>query len=334
MQNGAPIRDHYDVFISYRHATGFYMAEVIYTRLVYTGYSVFMDKTMDSGRFEEKIHDAIQKSKNFVLVLFPGDLDRFDDPSDWLRKETEWALSVSDLNIIPVMCDGFEWPTEASSESLQKLKRNNGIPMHRDYSLDQDLDKLCDRFLKNTNPTRHAADTDDFFESNLAPQKGLRPTHVDMAFHAGAAWLFSGKKKDILDGILAAGIPTRILINTAEAAESIARHMRDADAPYLSFEQAHVYWRRRMEKYEGLLEVRACEIPLIHVYHKIGFLRDEKQTSFAKIHIKYYAYNNIRLDRAFEHELTSFSEYFSIYNDEFEFLWNQSRPIADGKKGQ
>lgn len=35
--------DNYDAFISYRHDTGFYMAQVIFDKLVQNGYSVFMD---------------------------------------------------------------------------------------------------------------------------------------------------------------------------------------------------------------------------------------------------------------------------------------------------
>lgn len=36
--------DNYDTFISYRHDTGFYMAQVIFDKLVQNGYSVFMCK--------------------------------------------------------------------------------------------------------------------------------------------------------------------------------------------------------------------------------------------------------------------------------------------------
>lgn len=35
--------DNYDAFISYRHDTGFYMAQVIFDKLIQNGYSVFMD---------------------------------------------------------------------------------------------------------------------------------------------------------------------------------------------------------------------------------------------------------------------------------------------------
>ena len=34
--------DNYDAFISYKHQTGFYMAQVIYDKLVQNGYSVYV----------------------------------------------------------------------------------------------------------------------------------------------------------------------------------------------------------------------------------------------------------------------------------------------------
>ena len=136
----------FDVFISYRHDTGFYMTQLIFTRLIANGYSVFMDKTMDSGKYEEKIHSAIQHSRNFIVVLFPGDLEECKAPDSWLNREASWALECGSINIVPVMCDGFEWPraADALSDTMNQVKRNNGILVHKDYSLDTDLDNLCE----------------------------------------------------------------------------------------------------------------------------------------------------------------------------------------------
>ena len=38
--------DNFDAFISYKHQSGFYMAQVIYDKLVQNGYTVFMDKRL------------------------------------------------------------------------------------------------------------------------------------------------------------------------------------------------------------------------------------------------------------------------------------------------
>lgn len=53
--------DNYDAFISYKHQSGFYMAQVIYDKLVQNGYAVFMDKRLERGEFENQIKAAIEK---------------------------------------------------------------------------------------------------------------------------------------------------------------------------------------------------------------------------------------------------------------------------------
>lgn len=322
--------DGYDVFISYRHSSGFYMAELIYSRLIYDGYSVFMDKTMDSGKVEELIKEAIQKSKNFVMVLFPGDLKRCSRKDDWLVKELSWASKVPDINIVPVTCEDFDWKGRSLRGSMKLLKENNAVVMHKDYSLDRDLDKLCDKFLINTDPVRPMVTTEDFFEHNLSgnDRKNIDVVRVDMAFHAGAAWLQAGKKKNILKKILDKNIKLRILINTPEAAENIAKHMRDETAEYVPFDSAKKRWLMWMKDYPQLLEVRECPISLIHVYHNILFYDLEKEKEYGKTHVKYYAYDNKLLDDAFEHELSSYSKYYEIYGKEFEFLWSNSQPLT------
>ena len=135
------------------------------------------------------------------------------------------------------------------------------------------------------------------------------------------------KQKDILDEILERKIPTRILINTPEAAESIAKHMRDEDAIYVTFEQAADRWKRFAEKHPDVLQVRVSSIPLLRVYHNIKFNEDQVNNTYDRMHIKYYIFQNMNLDNSYEHELSSFSKYYKLYQNEFEFLWNSSSPI-------
>ncbi len=320
----------FDAFISYRHETGFYMAQILYSDLIAKGYTVFMDKTMDSGRFEEKIRDAISRCSNFIVVLFPGDLEACQSEHSWLSKEAGWAIEYGVSNIVPVMCDGFEWPKtdESICESMKIVMKNNGPLIHKDYSLDRDLDSLCDVFLKNTNPSKPRITATEFFQHNLKQRNGYTVTGVDMAFHAGSPWLTPGEKNDMLVQSLKAGIPWRVLVNTVDAAESIGQHMRDETALYIPFANVRAQWKKMAELYPDVLEVRECPIPLIHVHHSVKFVNDVTQNPFGELHIKYYAYHNTRLDNAFEHTVSSYSKYYSIYYEEFEFLWNKSNPLT------
>ncbi len=322
-------RQDYDVFISYRHTTGFYMSQIVYTKLISNGYTVFMDKTMNSGKYEEKIHSAINNCRNFIVVLFPDDLEDLKNDESWLNKEAAWALENGGLNIIPVMCDGFEWPRSSGelSDVMNTVKKNNGILIHKDYSLDSDLDNLCDNFLKNVTPTKPRITAIEFFRHNLESRSDLTVSRVDVAFHGGSPWLMPGEKNELLVGSLKKGIPWRVMINTVDAAESIGQHMRDETALYVPFTTIHAQWKKLQTLYPDCLEVRACPIPLIHVHHSVHFVNDTNEHQYGEQHIKYYAYNNTRLDNAFEHRVSSYSKYYSIYSDEFEFLWAQSQKL-------
>lgn len=337
MQENRPIEQNFDAFISYKHSTGFYMAQVIYDKLVQNGYSVFMDKRLERGEFESQIKDALERSRNFIMVLFQGDLDKCDKEDDWLRKEANWAVSTPGINLIPVFCEGFDTKNIKTQlpDSIKEVLKKQSVIMHKDYSLDKDLDELCDKFLENTNPVKPMINTEEFFKNNLHNKEHLQIKSIDMAFHAGAAWLRAGTKKDILDEIIQRKIKLRVLINTPEAAESIAKHMRDEMALYFPFEQVQKVWGNFASKHVEHLEVRVCPIPLIHVYHNIKVevkkreddQKNIRENTHDRMHVKYYVYNNTNLDKSFEHELSSFSKYYDIYQKEFEFLWNASTPI-------
>ena len=82
-----------------------------------------------------------------------------------------------------------------------------------------------------------------------------------------------------------------------------------------------------MEKYRGIIEVRECDIPLIHIHHGVLTENLHKGDRAGKVYIKYYAYNNTKLDNAFCHEISSYSPYYDVYRSEFEFLWVKSKAI-------
>ncbi len=321
--------DNYDAFISYRHESGFYMAQVIYDKLILNGYSVFMDKRLKRGEFEPQIKAALEKSRNFILILFPGDLDTCNKEGDWIRKECEWAANTPNMNYIPILCDKFNKDSVKIElpPAVSKVLRSHGIEMHKDPALETDLDKLCDTALVNTNPVRPLITTMDFFNKNLNNPSNPPIKGIDMAFHGGGAWRRAGEQKKILDDILKRKIPTRILINTPEAAKSIAQYMHDGSADYFTFEHLNESWKKFAKEHHRFLEVRACPIPLLRVYHNIRFKYKKNSDAYDRIHIKYYAYQNMNLEKSFEHELSSFSKYYEIYQNEFEFLWKSSTPL-------
>src|SRR3979411_530807 len=90
------------VCISYRRDTASMEAALLNEKLTSTGLDVFYDhKSLDAGRFDQKILTQILARPYFVLILTPGTLDRCVHPTDWVRKEIEQAVAA-DRIIIPV----------------------------------------------------------------------------------------------------------------------------------------------------------------------------------------------------------------------------------------
>lgn len=135
----------YDVFISYRRDGGFEMARLLYDHLKNRGMNVFLDfEELSSGHFDAKIYAAIENSKNFVAVLFPGVFQDRPKENDWLRLEIEHALQLqSKLNIIPVLFHGVNLENELPS-SVADLQLHNGVDISEAY-FEASMEKLCQR---------------------------------------------------------------------------------------------------------------------------------------------------------------------------------------------
>lgn len=108
-----------DVFISYRREGGTEMAHLLHHRLENDGYAVFMDRQLESGRYDEPLYKRIEECTDFLLVVSPKCFDECTDPKDWVRREIKHAL-LHEKNIIPVCMSGCTIP-EDIPESVQEI---------------------------------------------------------------------------------------------------------------------------------------------------------------------------------------------------------------------
>ena len=98
------------VFISYRRDGGDAIASLVSNKLKAQGYTVFYDyDSLGGGCFDERIFDAIEHCRDFVLILSPHSLDRCVNGDDWVRSEIRSALRHQ-KNIVPVMLPDFTFP--------------------------------------------------------------------------------------------------------------------------------------------------------------------------------------------------------------------------------
>ncbi|MBX3066204.1 MAG: toll/interleukin-1 receptor domain-containing protein [Anaerolineae bacterium] len=121
------------VFISYRRAYYWAIADVIREHLVRVGADVFLDRdSIYEGRFEQIIRKAIEEREFFLLLLGPKTFE-----SEWVRKEVQIALTAN-KRIIPVLVDGFNIasdPLPAGMETLRELNAINMSPEYRDEAI-------------------------------------------------------------------------------------------------------------------------------------------------------------------------------------------------------
>ena len=124
----------FDVFISYRHDGGEYLALLVYQYLTKRGKKVFWDReSLKSGSYEQQIHKVIPECKNVVLILSEHCVERLNKEDDWVKKELLCAYEKEkDVLLIPM--ENVKIPNkkelEHLPEGLQKLADYHAISVN------------------------------------------------------------------------------------------------------------------------------------------------------------------------------------------------------------
>lgn len=122
----------YDLFISYRREGGDATALFLREKLTQRGLRVFLDIIdLHKGYFDEALLGCIADSRNFLVILSPGALDRCVNQTDWLRQEIAHAIKTH-RNIIPVITRGFNFPAELPAD-IATLPRHQGVEYSHMY---------------------------------------------------------------------------------------------------------------------------------------------------------------------------------------------------------
>lgn len=318
----------YDAFISYHRGTDYSTAQLISDRLEDYGLKSFVDvHESKPGVFSETIVKAIENSPNMIVIMSEDSLEKCKHPEDWVRKEIEIALE-KDKNIIPVFFHSFEWPIDWDPEypeSIRGLSHMEGVPLYPNY-LDIGVDNLT-KLLKEVDLKEKAdritnLSSYDYFRIYTENVDEIK--EVQMAFHAGQNW-FSEPKISLLEKFLENNIKVKVLINAPEAAEIVGKHMRRPMVHMIPFAECVKIWNENAAHYPELLEVRVCNIPLLHIFQTVKNIDPKKDT----MRINYYIYKNSDLSRSTAILLSKASPYFDLYQNEFDYLWNNSENIKE-----
>jgi len=317
----------YDAFISYRRKNGFLAAKMIRELLKAKGVTAYMDlDELRNGTFDDKLLTAIRTTPSFILVLPPHALDRCCEKDDWLTKEICTAID-SGAKIIPVLCDGFEWPKEWSPsvpEKVRSIASYHGVEMSQ-YYIDAMIDKIVEQIRGNT-ACGSKSDLDTFFRNRMQYLEKIQG--VDLAFHSGCTWQESIERLDILTDLAEAGIRIRIIVNSPDAAESIGKHMRHKLKRYTPFSEAIERWKPFAEMYENIA-IRISDIPLLRVYYAFSMINQEDSA----VRVKYYTYGNAKVDKNFAQNFEPKDACYTLYKSEFEFLWDRAQDLRSYARG-
>lgn len=138
----------YDVFISYRRATGQMVALVLEQALEARGFKVFFDfNSIRDGQFNERIFAAIEEASVIVLIMSESALDLCVQKDDWVRAELEHALKFG-KKIVPVAPLGQKksFPDNLP-ESLKNLRETQISDIDMGSLFKPSIDQLIrDRF--------------------------------------------------------------------------------------------------------------------------------------------------------------------------------------------
>ncbi len=321
----------YDAFISYRREGGFSMAQLIKDRLYDRGgVNCYIDLDEDKpGQFDISILDAIKEAPVFIIILSKKAMDRCVNEDDWVRREYLAAAEEKDKIIIPIREYGFKIATKVMDKLPAKMKHlstQQGVLFCHEY-LDATVDKILeymgrpktkkDADVKETLPT----DTVKFMEK--AEENIEKITTVDMAFHAGSEWRTNSYLVATLRRLLKSDAKIRILVNTSETVSDIGKHMKDPFKLLPKFDDSAEQWVEFSKTFPGKVEVRIANVPLMH---RMYIVRGETKGMAT---VKFYVYGSGDPDLDFRASFDSSSPRYSLYKDEFEYIWNGASRTAE-----
>lgn len=205
----------------------------------------------------------------------------------------------------------------------------------------RNMDECCfqsdEIFLTHTNnPIKEKNTSNSQFQSSKEYYKFIEEqinnnavAELHLASHGGDVWLRPDSPQHrILKAACQKGIPVKIAINSPDAAEEIAKHMRDEDAYKSNF---YPGWKKCIEKWKIFtsnyrryyqsstdLQFKLITIPILHNY--VCCITKNQENS--KMKVAFYTYNNPYGEKNFHIYPEYNSSEYDLFQKEFEYLWN------------
>lgn len=148
IENYIPKQDQTRIFISYRRDDGQGAARSVQQALMhkYDGKAVFFDFTsIEDGKFNLQIIDAIYSCTDFILVLSPKAMKKCTKKSDWVALEIRTAIKYN-KHIVPINIDNkFRGFPKRFPKDLDKLKYEQQLEFQMGTYFSASVEKLTKR---------------------------------------------------------------------------------------------------------------------------------------------------------------------------------------------
>ncbi|MBR5858312.1 MAG: toll/interleukin-1 receptor domain-containing protein [Clostridia bacterium] len=171
----------HDIFISYKNDNeGTNFAYRLKTDLEKHGYSVYFNPdAKHSSDFQQKLYDAIDDCKDFLLIVSNSCLAQLiaHENIDWVRNEILYAKSHN-KHILPVLMNGVSMPKDYTvmPEELRFLPFIDAVTMPEDYECSP-FDRLISTFEskpENNDVNRDTYNSNADYNVNLDFEKTLQ----------------------------------------------------------------------------------------------------------------------------------------------------------------
>lgn len=152
-------KEKYDIFISYRREDGAVFAESMAYNLREQGYRVFFDKKeLKIGLdFPYELEQTIVEAKEFIAIVTESYFGmgksgiRINNNDDWIHKEVLFALSNSDINILPILVGTTAPVSDSIPENIKDVCSRNFYIYNNQYdTVEKIVDTLKNEFHSET----------------------------------------------------------------------------------------------------------------------------------------------------------------------------------------
>lgn len=190
-----------DIFISYRREGGATTARLICKALEDKNFRCFFDsESLSFGSFADSIKENLKNSRNFILILTPGALDRCVSPEDWVRQEIAIALdfykSGQIKRLIPIFTNGVSSFPADLPDDIRSISEQNAVELnHKDFEVNfsrllerihhEKRDQLANHFLdlhekNNSDDLEYLHQT---FSACLSPEEQMHALKSSIKMH-------------------------------------------------------------------------------------------------------------------------------------------------------